>query len=146
MIVSLQNPDIAPFHSMLFQLILLLISELPVGMEARPLLLSNGLSIPGTHLPALQPNGIMDNRSTTDIVWSCLATILACTWVSLHPNIPGPREGKGRVFLSRMELMLWSIIVPEMIILWALRQRRGARHIAQKYAGLSSLRISVTNL
>jgi len=132
---------VSPFPFMLFLLFMLLISELPKGVEARPLLLSSTLNTTSCPRDVLPPpsSDFMDHRSTTDIVWSCIATIFACTWVSLHPNIPGIKEGKTREVLVRIELTIWSIIVPEMIMLWALRQWRGARHIGNKYSGLSRL-------
>ncbi|KAK0488399.1 hypothetical protein EDD18DRAFT_595373 [Armillaria luteobubalina] len=65
-------------------------------------------------------------RTTLDIVWSCLATIFACTWLAVHPNVPSRymRE-KGRLFLSlhRVKHMLLAIICPEVVIMWAFRQR-----------------------
>ena len=81
-----------------------------------------------------------DQRSIWDVLWSCLATIFACSWVSVHPNIPGPNEPRWRIFLRRLELMLWAIIGPEAIITWAFRQWYGARYLEKKYKGeLSSL-------
>ena len=68
-----------------------------------------------------------DQRSLWDILWSCLATLFACSWVSVHPNIPGPKESWWRIYLRRLELMLWTLLAPEMIISWALRQWLGAR-------------------
>ena len=81
-----------------------------------------------------------DQRSIWDILWSCLATIFACSWVSVHPNIPAPNESSRRIFLRRLELMFWAVIGPEMIITWAYRQWSSARHLERLYRGeLSSL-------
>ena len=81
-----------------------------------------------------------DQRSIWDILWSCLATIFACSWVSVHPNIPGPNESRWRIFLRRLELMFWAVVGPEMIITWTLRQWLGARYLEKEYKGeLSSL-------
>ncbi|SJL14877.1 uncharacterized protein ARMOST_18352 [Armillaria ostoyae] len=67
-----------------------------------------------------------NNRTTWDIIWSCLATIFACTWLAVHPNVPSRymRE-KGRLFLGlhRVQHMLLAIICPEAVIMWAFRQR-----------------------
>ena len=80
------------------------------------------------------------DRSIWEILWSCLATILACSWVSIHPNIPGPNESRWRIFLRRLELMFWAVVGPEMIISWAFRQWLGARCLEKLYKGeLSSL-------
>ena len=81
-----------------------------------------------------------DQRTIWDILWSCLATIFACSWVSVHPNIPGPNESSWRVLLRRLELMFWAIVGPEMVIAWALRQWLGACNLENLYkGGLSSL-------
>ena len=74
-----------------------------------------------------------DQRTLWDILWSCLATIFACSWVSVHPNISGPNESSWRIVLRRLELMFWGIVAPEMIITWALRQWLGARHLEKLY-------------
>ena len=79
-------------------------------------------------------------RTIWNILWSCLATIFACSWVSIHPNIPAPDESSRRIFFRRLELMFWAVIAPEMIITWALRQWVGARHLEKFYKGkLSSV-------
>ncbi|KDR77194.1 hypothetical protein GALMADRAFT_139208 [Galerina marginata CBS 339.88] len=74
-------------------------------------------------------------RSLWDILWSCLATIFACTWVSVHPNIPPSGEKWWRTGLRRLELMMWALIAPELIITWAMRQWFGARTMVRKYHG-----------
>ena len=86
-----------------------------------------------------------DQRSIWDILWSCLATIFACSWVSIHPNIPGPNESSWRIFLRRLELMFWAVVAPEMIITWAFRQWIGARHLENLYKGELS-KSNVSNL
>ncbi|KAF4616852.1 hypothetical protein D9613_008689 [Agrocybe pediades] len=68
-------------------------------------------------------------RTRLEIVWSCLATILAASWVSVHPNMPGPNESKLKKTIRRIELMFWAIITPELIIYWAMRQWYGARKL-----------------
>ena len=81
-----------------------------------------------------------NDRSVWDILWSCLATIFACSWVSVHPNIPGRNESWWRIALCRLELMFWAVVGPEMIITWAYRQWIGARKLENLYKGeLSSL-------
>ena len=76
-----------------------------------------------------------DQRTTWDILWSCLATMFACSWVCIHPNVPSPNESSRRIFLRRLELMLWAVFGPEMIITWALRQWLGARRLENLYKG-----------
>lgn len=36
---------------------------------------------------------IDDCRTISAIVWSCVATLVACTWASVHPNVPDPESG-----------------------------------------------------
>ena len=89
---------------------------------------STVISTPACICPANQ-------RTIFDILWSCLATIFACSWVSVHPNIPAPNESSWGIFPRRLELMFWAVIAPEMIITWALRQWLGARHLERLYKG-----------
>ncbi|KDR77202.1 hypothetical protein GALMADRAFT_139214 [Galerina marginata CBS 339.88] len=74
-------------------------------------------------------------RTLWDILWSCFATIFACTWVSVHPNIPPSTEGWWKTALRRLELMVWALIAPELIILWATRQWYAARTMVKMYQG-----------
>ena len=76
-----------------------------------------------------------DQRSTWNILCSCLATIFACSWVSIHPNIPAPNESRWRIFLRRLELMFWDVVGPEPIISWAFRQWSAARYLENRYKG-----------
>ncbi|KAF5317995.1 hypothetical protein D9619_012265 [Psilocybe cf. subviscida] len=73
-----------------------------------------------------------NDRSVTDIIWSCLATVFACTWVSVHPNIPHPDATDWYIRRERALLMLCGLIAPELIVLWALRQWMGARYSVRK--------------
>lgn len=72
-----------------------------------------------------------DQRSVLNILWSCFATTFACTWVSVHPNVPWKREGKWTVMGRRVYLMFFSILAPEFVIMWAFKQWRGAILIRQ---------------
>ena len=76
-----------------------------------------------------------DQRTIWDILWSCIATIFACSWVSVHTNIPSPNESSWRIFFRRLELMFWAVVAPEMIITWAFRQWLGARYLEKLYKG-----------
>ncbi|KAH9959070.1 hypothetical protein BC827DRAFT_1135276 [Russula dissimulans] len=100
----------------------------PVGLQSPPI-----QSLDQLHSASCDdPNNF---RSLWDIIRSCAVTIFLCTWVSVHPNIPSPDEGWPRVTLRRMGLMLATLIVPEAIIGWALRQRLAAGQLAKKHKG-----------
>ncbi|KAF9444312.1 hypothetical protein P691DRAFT_837753 [Macrolepiota fuliginosa MF-IS2] len=72
-------------------------------------------------------------RTPQNIIWSCLATIFACVWVAVHPNIPNPRESQWRQFWRRVSTMLYAVIAPELVTLWAIRQRSAAGRIKRDF-------------
>jgi hypothetical protein len=75
-------------------------------------------------------------RTTWSIVWSCCATIFACTWVALQPNIPGPDETSLTIILRRVKLMMMALIAPELLVVWAMRQWLVSSRLARKYKGM----------
>ncbi|KAI9449657.1 hypothetical protein F5148DRAFT_1019947 [Russula earlei] len=97
----------------------------PIGKPS-PLLSLDQLSAPSCDDPKAC-------RSLWDIIRSCAITILLCTWVSVHPNIPSPQERWPRVTVRRIGLMLAALFVPEIMIAWALRQRQAAVALAEKH-------------
>ncbi|KAJ7050301.1 hypothetical protein C8F01DRAFT_1264184 [Mycena amicta] len=54
-----------------------------------------------------------DCRTFFDIVWGCLTTIFACTWVAVYPNLPSSRQSWFRLFRRRLGMMLMALIAPE---------------------------------
>jgi len=72
---------------------------------------------------------LQDHRLRThfDIVWNCVSTLFICTWVAIHPNIPQRGESHIRSFTRRLRLTLWTLVVPELILIWAYRQWSAAR-------------------
>ncbi|KAJ7903327.1 hypothetical protein B0H14DRAFT_3122723 [Mycena olivaceomarginata] len=57
-------------------------------------------------------------RKLFDIVWGCIATIFACTWVSVHPNVPPPRQSWLALLWRRLKMMLIAVVAPELINHW----------------------------
>jgi len=106
-------------------------SAVPLHITSYPAFLASASASPRQEDQCM----CFDQRSIWDIVWSCLVTIFACSWVSVHPNIPGRGESKAKIALRRLELMFWAIVAPELIIYWAMRQWFGARRIAHQYKG-----------
>ena len=74
-------------------------------------------------------------RSTWNIIWSCFATLFACSWVAIHPNIPAKSDSSTRRFFRHLMVMAYMILVPEAVICWAARQWWAARNIAKKHQG-----------
>ncbi|KAG2068156.1 hypothetical protein BDR04DRAFT_1057119 [Suillus decipiens] len=74
-----------------------------------------------------------NTRSLWNIIWSCAATLFACTWTAIHPNIPGMNEGKFTVLFRRLGIMMTALIAPETIITWATIQFLSARTTAKAF-------------
>ncbi|KAK7021835.1 hypothetical protein VNI00_017221 [Paramarasmius palmivorus] len=78
-------------------------------------------------------------RTTIGIVWSCLSVIFICTWVAIHPNIPTVEDDEGDpwhpavVVYQNVELMVIALLTPEFMILWAMRQRKQAKKIQERF-------------
>jgi len=83
------------------------------------------------------PPALQDHKPRTrfDIIWTCASTLFICTWVAIHPNVPPRGEGHIRSLWRRIKLMLWTLVVPEFILIWAYRQWAAARYIAELFEG-----------
>jgi len=75
------------------------------------------------------------HRSLFDIIWSCLATMFACSWIAIHPNVPAPGDGWLTIGLRRAKMMFWAILAPELIVIWAMRQWRSACVVKKRFEG-----------
>ena len=71
-------------------------------------------------------------RTLFNIILGCVSTMIICAWAVIHPNIP-PREGPFKATLRRLELMLWTVVAPEILPAWALNQRLAAMTIRDLY-------------
>lgn len=92
-----------------------------------------------------QCNDLHRCRTIWNIIWSSLATTFSCIWVSVHPNVPhpyiphpNPPPGianfllhRAKFIAHRVKLMVVTLLVPEVVIIWALRQWLAARRIAK---------------
>ncbi|KAJ7811857.1 hypothetical protein B0H13DRAFT_2472213 [Mycena leptocephala] len=72
-------------------------------------------------------------RTLFDIIWGCLATIFACTWVSVHPNVPAPNQSWLALFWRRLKMMLIAVIAPEIMVGFAARQSFAARVLSKEF-------------
>lgn len=75
-------------------------------------------------------------RTLLNIIWSCLATIFACTWIALHPNVPAAGGSWRTAFSRRFVLLTGGLIVPELLVVWAMRQWLVARRLASDNKGM----------
>ncbi|KAJ7133211.1 hypothetical protein C8R44DRAFT_730402 [Mycena epipterygia] len=61
-------------------------------------------------------------RTLLNIIWGCLATIFASSWVSVHPNLPAPGERWFKHTLRKLGMVFIAIIAPELMVYFAARQ------------------------
>ncbi|KAJ7811854.1 hypothetical protein B0H13DRAFT_2383641 [Mycena leptocephala] len=78
-------------------------------------------------------DNINNCRKLFDIIWGCLATIFACTWVSVHPNVPAPNQSRLSLFWRRLKMMLIAVIAPELMVGFAARQFFAARLLSKEF-------------
>ncbi|KAF8663983.1 hypothetical protein AX16_000834 [Volvariella volvacea WC 439] len=71
-------------------------------------------------------------RSIFDIIYSSIGVILLCTYVSVHHNIPDQNSSWLKVTQQKLVTMLYALLAPEIMIMWALRQRITAGKIAEE--------------
>ncbi|KAJ6573021.1 hypothetical protein DFH09DRAFT_1362189 [Mycena vulgaris] len=71
-------------------------------------------------------------RRLFDIIWGCLTTIFACTWVSVHPNVPPPNQGWLTRLWRRLGMMLVAVVAPELMVGFAARQLLVAWRFSRK--------------
>ncbi|KAJ6455405.1 hypothetical protein C8R45DRAFT_1188052 [Mycena sanguinolenta] len=63
----------------------------------------------------------INSRSLFTILSGGLVTVFACTWVSVHPNVPPPNQSKLALFGRRLGLMLVAVVFQFVsIFIWAL--------------------------
>ena len=72
-------------------------------------------------------------RSIHATILSCVATLFACAWTAIHPNIPGPADGWASVFFRRLYLMGLALVAPELILMWAIHQSADSRSANEKF-------------
>ncbi|PBK58901.1 hypothetical protein ARMSODRAFT_899957, partial [Armillaria solidipes] len=71
------------------------------------------------------PACIEDQRTVLGILWRCLTTIFACTWLAVHPNVPGRNvttKGAISCAIERTKIIVVTILAPEITIAWAAEQ------------------------
>jgi len=75
-----------------------------------------------------------DDRTVWSIVWSCLTTLFACSWVAVHPNVPRATDSGALILGRRLATMGYMLFAPEMVIYWAAKQHFSAKEIAKEIA------------
>ncbi|KZP33981.1 hypothetical protein FIBSPDRAFT_720262 [Athelia psychrophila] len=71
----------------------------------------------------------LDNcRGLVSIITSCLATIFACVWAAVHPNLPGPKQTWMSRQFESFKIIVVTLLVPEWVLAWGMRQSLQAHH------------------
>ncbi|KAF8644825.1 hypothetical protein AX16_008243 [Volvariella volvacea WC 439] len=109
---------------------------------ARALASPTPVTIPSSPIPsplcvvtaALSAGTCDPNRKRTifDILYSCLGVIFLCTYISIHHNVPDQTDSWGKKTWLKVRTMLYAMVAPEIVIMWALRQRITAGGIAER--------------
>ncbi|KAG1769408.1 hypothetical protein EDD22DRAFT_167377 [Suillus occidentalis] len=79
------------------------------------------------------PSSSSHTRTLCDIIQSCAATLFACSWAAIHPNIPGMDEGRTTIFFRRLSIMVLALIAPELMVTWATMQFLSALKTADSF-------------
>ncbi|KAF8644472.1 hypothetical protein AX16_008442 [Volvariella volvacea WC 439] len=74
-------------------------------------------------------------RTPLTIIWNCFATIAACTFFAMHPNVPSSTRRLYKKLWRRLLITLDALLRPEAVIFWAMRQFIVAIRIRDKYKG-----------
>ena len=61
-------------------------------------------------------------RTLSAIIYSCLVTIFACTWLSFHPDIPNSTYTQWRIRAHHLFSVVLSFLVPELTVTKAATQ------------------------
>ena len=120
--------------------------------------LLQGPSINADLVPTIENCLLMGNhcnylahcRTIWNIIWSCLATIFSCTWVTVHPNVPCLKKWEANSWIQRciwnpllsfaeycLLLLVCALLVPEYVLAWSIRQYLVAQKIAKLNKGES---------
>jgi len=76
-----------------------------------------------------------DDRTVWSIFWSCLATLFACSWVAVHPNVPRATDSEALILGRRLATMVYMLLAPEMVIMWAAHQHFTAKETVIEHQG-----------
>lgn len=89
-----------------------------------------------------QHNG--NTRSTWDISWACLSTVLACTWTVLHRDVPARNISNFRISFGKFVSLFLAIMAPELVAWIAVQELQRARSTASRCTSSQTLSDRVT--
>lgn len=80
-------------------------------------------------------NDIDNCRTLWGVVYSCLATIFACIYVSYHPDLPDRTHAPGRILAIRVCSAIIAFLFPELVVTKAASQWCEARKYGSPFQG-----------
>ncbi|KAJ5989579.1 hypothetical protein N7481_004789 [Penicillium waksmanii] len=73
-----------------------------------------------------------NSRSSWDIFWTCVSTILACTWTALHLKVPKRSEHNGDTMSVKPATWTCALLAPELMAMVAVGELRQAMSIVTR--------------
>ncbi|KXN92770.1 hypothetical protein AN958_03594 [Leucoagaricus sp. SymC.cos] len=73
--------------------------------------------------PSQSVQSHLNEQLEGQIYRSCITTIFVCTWVAIHPDLPGPGDSGFQQLRRKVTWMLVTVVAPDMVALWELLQR-----------------------
>ncbi|KAF4437471.1 hypothetical protein F53441_13032 [Fusarium austroafricanum] len=77
-----------------------------------------------------------NNRGTLDIIYSCIATIVVCSWSCVCLNIPEPGTTRMGSFMLQLRWQLFTIFFPEVTVAIAAEQWESANQSIERFKDL----------
>ena len=79
-----------------------------------------------------------NTRGTLQILWSCLATLILCTWTIQHLNVPPQSRPQSiqrrlRRLATKLKWMLITLLAPEFVVGLAISDYRSATSLAPQF-------------
>ncbi|TFK62271.1 hypothetical protein BDN72DRAFT_964657 [Pluteus cervinus] len=88
--------------------------------------------IPGRPDPDCSGTGA-NIRNLGTVALSCLITIGVCVYQAIHPDVPDPNvDSPRRKWSQRVWGAVVAVVAPEVMMLWAIKQRFGAGTLAKR--------------
>jgi len=81
-------------------------------------------------------------RTLSSIVLTCLFTLLTCAWCCVRPDIPSPHDSKRRILITKLNIIFWVLVSPEMVAFWSFRQWFEAGRVAEEFKRKEHLYLS----
>ena len=72
-------------------------------------------------------------RGTSQILWSCILTLVACVYTALHLNVPPHNEGQWQFLWRKIKWVAIALFAPEIVLYCACAQFWEGRRLIKKF-------------